>query len=58
MPNTSLDDLSPNTRDLAEQSLTWSEARWDPEGAFLSSRPVGKHDGRRRSRIILLPFDR
>jgi len=37
MPNTTLDDLSPNARDLAEQSLVWSERRWDPEGALLGS---------------------
>jgi len=38
MPNTSLDDLSPNARDLAEQSLTWSELRWDPEAALLGAK--------------------
>ena len=37
MPNTSLDDLSPNARDLAEKSLAWSEPRWNEEGALLSS---------------------
>ncbi len=37
MPNTSLSDLSPNARDLAEQSLTWSERLWDPEGGLLLS---------------------
>ena len=41
MPNVSLDDLTPNARDLAEQSLTWSERRWDPEGALLGSKIVG-----------------
>lgn len=41
MPDTSLNDLSPNARDLAEQSLTWSERRWDPDAALLGSAPVG-----------------
>ena len=41
MPNVSLDDLTPNARDLAEQSLTWAERRWDPEGALLGSKIVG-----------------
>ncbi len=48
MPDASLDDLFPNARDLAEQSLAWSEPRWDPKGALLSSRPVGTGTGPNR----------
>jgi hypothetical protein len=44
MPNTSLDDLSPDTRDLAEQSFAWSEPRWDTDKALLGSRPSGSGD--------------
>lgn len=48
MPNVSFDDLSPNARDLAEQSLTWSERRWDPEHGLLRSRPLDEEgDGGR-----------
>lgn len=41
MPNTSLDDLSPNARDLAEQSFAWSEPRWDADNALLGSNSAG-----------------
>jgi hypothetical protein len=37
MPNICFDDLSPNARDLAEQSLAWAEPMWDPERALIGS---------------------
>lgn len=47
MPNVTMDDLSPHARNLAEQSLAWSERRWDPEGGLLASRPIGEGDENR-----------
>ena len=46
MPNISLNDLSPNARDLAEQSLAWAEPLWDPKGALIWSRHSDRSNDR------------
>jgi hypothetical protein len=42
MPDTSFHNLSPHAKDLAEQSLSWSEPYWDPESALLLSSKPGE----------------
>ena len=47
MPNISLNDLSSNARDLAEQSMAWAEPLWDPKGALIWSSHSDRSKDRR-----------
>jgi len=52
MPNTRLDDLSPNARDLTAASLEWSDTHWDADHALLAF-TYGRRRGDERKVLIV-----